>query len=311
MIYICNKIGSGKKAYIINQGFELIPLTEIKSFRRLNDDIKTKLIDNISEWRQEMDPENFLDDFIRHNKKFNLDYVISNFIFRYCINSDTILPSIIKEIKDIIISDTDIKENYLEVLTSIFRSFYFSLIKIIKIFPKLISLSHYFKITRQSLPEYIYLYRGFSKGTNIEILRTDRVDSISVNAILSTSINFNVARKFCGNEGTIWRILIHKSSFEKFKYSYISSERMTINEQNMSKDSPETEFLLNYGIILKHMTTEEIDEGADGFKYTLQTYLFLDYDISQLFSNFDICFNPKKLDDILKLIVSRDYLKDI
>jgi len=107
---------------------------------------------------------------------------------------------------------------------------------------------------------------------------------VTIHAILSTSIKLSVAYKFLSDDGgTIWKIMVKKTEYEKFKYSYLSDD-IVIDKDNISPDSPENEFILNYGIKLIHLETKEINDN--GKKFTLQTFAFADYDVYQTDSNY-------------------------
>ena len=178
-----------------------------------------------------------------------------------------------------------------------------TLIKLITSFPKLISLDNYFKITQQPHPENIFLYRGFVEGQNAEIL--EDVNSqlyssplVTIHAVLSTSIKLSVAYIFSSREGgTIWRIIVNKSKYEKFKYSYVSLD-IVINKYTIQYGTPENEFLLNYGIKLIHVETKQINDN--GKIFTLQTFAFHDYDVYQLDSDY-----------IKFLKINRDYINSL
>jgi hypothetical protein len=281
--------------YPYNKGIRLKPLIDITK----HEDYTSKLID----WKEEIDAGNFIEDFIRyHQSPIYLSYSISNFFFRFCINeNEANIPDLIREFSEYINENKEEDENLKEfimnegqttnILLLIITNFFEALIKTIELYPKkLISLSSYFQITDQEVPEYICLYRGFSKDRNQEIL--DYVEdnlnkTISINAMLSTSIKFITALGFCGDGGIIWRIIINKKSFEKFYYSYISPNHLTIDADTILDPRFEIEFLLNYGIQLRCISKlENQDDITSGNHYTLYTFLFMGYDVHQARSGF-------------------------
>jgi hypothetical protein len=203
--------------YPYNKGIRLKPLIDITK----HEDYTSKLID----WKEEIDAGNFIEDFIRyHQSPIYLSYSISNFFFRFCINeNEANIPDLIREFSEYINENKEEDENLKEfimnegqttnILLLIITNFFEALIKTIELYPKkLISLSSYFQITDQEVPEYICLYRGFSKDRNQEILNyveRNKHNTISINAMLSTSIKFITALGFCGDGGIIWRIIVY------------------------------------------------------------------------------------------------------
>jgi hypothetical protein len=260
------------------------------SLKNLYDSIKKNkaLPIHLLEWVEEYDADDFLELFNNKDLLYKLNYKISNFFFRNFQNINAQLPSLLIELKTILEEEEKDINEYKRILLICFETSK----KLITSYPKLISLDNYFKITRQEPPpENIFLYRGFYKGQNLEILddvnrqiSTSIFPLVTINAILSTSIKLSVAYKFSSNEGgTIWRIIVNKSKYENFKYSYLSSN-IVIKNDNISPDSPENEFILNYGIKLIHLETKEINDN--GKKFTLQTFAFADYDVYQSDSNY-------------------------
>jgi hypothetical protein len=237
------------------------------------------------EWVEEYDADDYLELFNNNDLLYKLNYKISNFFFRNFQNIDAELPNLLLEINNILIEEgKDINE-----LKRILKSCFEKTNILITSYPKLISLDRYFQITRQVHPEYICLYRGFYKGQNLEILNdVNRQIStsplVTIHAIFSTSIKLSVAYNFSSNEGgTIWKIIVYKSQYEKFKYSYLSND-IVIDKDNIGHNTPENEFILNYGIKLIHLETKQINDK--GKIFTLQTFAFADYDVYQTDSEY-------------------------
>lgn len=291
-----------------NKGIRLQPLIKITKHPLYTAEI--------TDWIHEIDAGNFIEDFIKfHKSPIYLSYSISNFFFRFCINeNEAEIPDLIHEFNEYI-DDNNEDENLQDfikkkspntnILLLIITNFFEALIKTIELYPKrLISLSSYFKLTSQEVPEYICLYRGFSKDRNREIL--DYVErnihkTISINAMLSTSIKFITALRFCGEGGIIWRIIINKMLYEKFYYSYISPNDLIINAESILDSSYEIEFLLNYGIQLRFISKLEDQYDITSDKhYTLYTFLFMGYDVHQAISGFQDLIRKK--DSILQRI---------
>jgi hypothetical protein len=254
---------------------------------------------HILEWVHEYDADDFLDLFRDKTLINKINYKISNFFFRNSLNIHAQLPSLLTELATMIKDERYSIDEFKRILLICFDT----LIKLITSYPKLISLDKYFKITEQPPPENIFLYRGFVEGQNAEILEdvNRQISSsplVTIHAVLSTSIKLSVAYNFSSKEGgTIWRIIVNKSKYEKFKYSYVSSY-IVINSETIKNGSPENEFLLNYGIKLIHVETKEIND--DGKIFTLQTFAFADYDVYQLDSDY-----------IRFLQINRDYINSI
>jgi hypothetical protein len=259
------------------------------SLKNLYDSIKKNkaLPTHLLEWVEEYDADDFLELFNNKDLLYKLNYKISNFFFRNFQNINAQLPSLLIELKTLLEEEQKDINEYKRILLICFETS----IKLITTYPKLVSLDNYFKITRQQPPENIFLYRGFSEGQNLEILddvnkqiSTSIFPLVTIHAILSTSIKLSVAYKFSSNEGgTIWRIIVNKSKYENFKYSYLSSD-VVINNDNISPNNPENEFILNYGIKLIHLETKQINDN--GKIFTLQTFAFADYDVYQTDSNY-------------------------
>jgi hypothetical protein len=245
--------------------------------------IKDRIKDRIKEWVYEDDADDFYEAFKEQN--FKLNYKISNFFFRRFINQDTNFPIILNDLIRIIRNEFNQIDEFKQILVLCIKSLIFLIIN----FKKLLSLEKYFMITEQKSPEYIILYRGFSYGFNTEIL--DEVNRqisttnslVTINAVLSTSIKLSVAINFSTDNGTIWRIIVNKEKFEKFKYSYLSSD-IEINKTTIQDISSENEFLLNYGIKLIYMESKEINHN--GKNLTIQTFTFDDYDTNDKDNHF-------------------------
>lgn len=279
---------------LFSDNIKLLSLTNLYEYIKYN---KATLMP-ILEWVQEYDADDFLDLFRDETLINKLNYKISNFFFRNFLNIHAQLPNLLIELKKMIIDEGGTIIEFKRILLICFDT----LIKLIKSYPKLISLDKYFKITKQPHPENIFLYRGFVQGQNAEILEdvnrqisTYQNPLVTIHAVLSTSIKLSVAYNFSSRGGgTIWRIIVNKSKYEKFKYSYLSSD-IIINKDTIRDSTPENEFLLNYGIKLIHVDTKEIND--DGKIFTLQTFIFADYDVYQLDSNY-----------IKFLQINRDYI---
>ena len=309
ILFIRKKILFGNvMLYPYNNGIRLQPLSDITKHEKYT----RELID----WKEEIDPGNFIEDFIKfHKSPIYLSYSISNFFFRFCINgNEAEIPDLIREFKEYIDEnkeDEKLKEfikqegQNTNILLLIITNFFEALIKTIELFPKrLISLSSYFKLTDQEPPEYICLYRGFSKDRNREILdyvERNKRKTISINAMLSTSIKFITALGFCGEGGIIWRIIINKMLYEKFYYSYISPNDLIIDAESILDPRFEIEFLLNYGIQLRFISKlqNQFDRTSNKH-YTLYTFLFMGYDVHQARSEFRDLIRKKE--SILKRI---------
>lgn len=258
------------------------------------DEKKAPTYDKMIEWTHDDDADEFYEAFTDRNIKLN--FKIANFFFRKYINQHAKIPSIVIELIRII-NEEPRQENDDDKLI-IFKKILISSIKILALLiinfnKRLYSLKKYFTITKQELPEYIILYRGFAYGHNNEILHdvnsqiSSKNSLVTIHSVLSTSIKLSVAIKFSTNNGTIWRIIVNKEKFEKFKYSYLS-EDIIIDKDNIINDSPENEFLLNYGIKLIDMGFKHIIHN--GMNLTIRTFTFDDYDIHQIDSNFkDFC----------------------
>lgn len=257
------------------------------------------ILSPILEWVEEYDADDFLDLFRDDKLLHKLNYKISNFFFRNFLNNHAQLPSLLTELATMIKDEGYSIDEFKRILLICFDT----LIKLITSYPKLISLDKYFKITKQDPPENIFLYRGFVEGQNAEILEdvNRQISSsplVTIHAVLSTSIKLSVAYKFSSNEGgTIWRIIVNKSKYEYFKYSYVSSD-IVINSETIINGTPENEFLLNYGIKLIHVETKQINDN--GKIFTLQTFAFVDYDVYQLDSDY-----------IKFLKINREYINSI
>jgi len=164
-------------------------------------------------------------------------------------------------------------------------------------------------IKKQKSPDYFNLYRGFNYKRykllldyvkkNIE----NKNDRITIPAILSSSIYFQTANRFASNEeeignNIIWIIKIKKEVFDKFKYSYLGTEQITLNIlENLNINNivtKEAEFLLNYGMILKFIKQ---DIKTDINK-TIYYFEFIDYDeksINDLKRNLNIHIDNTKI----------------
>ena len=268
---------------LFSDSIKLISLTNLYEFIKKN---KATLMP-ILEWVHEFDADDFFDLFRDKTLNNKLNYKISNFFFRNFLNINAQLPSLLTELATMIKDEEYSIDEFKRILLICFDT----LIKLITSYPKLISLDKYFQITHQTPPENIFLYRGFVQGQNAEILEdvnrqisTSQFPLVTIHAVLSTSIKLSVAYNFSSREGgTIWRIIVNKSKYEKFKYSYLSSD-IIINKDTIQDSTPENEFLLNYGIKLIHVDTKEIND--DGKIFTLQTFIFADYDVYQLDSDY-------------------------
>ena len=268
---------------LFSDNITLLSLTNLYSLIKIDRAILTTIL----EWVHEYDADDFWYLFRDNTTLINkLNYKISNFFFRNSLNVDAQLPSLLIELKNMIIDEGGTIFEFKRILLICFDT----LIILITSYPKLISLDKYFKITKQQPPpENIFLYRGFVQGQNAEILedvnrQLSSSPLVTIHAVLSTSIKLSVAYNFSSREGgTIWRIIVNKSKYEKFKYSYLSSD-IIINKDTIQDSTPENEFLLNYGIKLIDVDTKEIND--DGKIFTLQTFIFADYDVYQLDSNY-------------------------
>ena len=280
---------------LFSDSIKLKSLTNLYEFIKKN---KATLIP-ILEWVHEFDADDFFDLFRDKTLNNKLNYKISNFFFRNFLNINAQLPSLLTELATMIKDEEYSIDEFKRILLICFDT----LIKLITSYPNLISLDKYFQITHQTPPENIFLYRGFVQGQNAEILEdvNRQISSsplVTIHAVLSTSIKLSVAYNFSSREGgTIWRIIVNKSKYEKFKYSYVSSD-IVINRETIIPNTPENEFLLNYGIKLIHVETKEIFDN--GKKFTLQTFGFDDYDVYQLDSKY-----------IQFLQLNRDYIDRI
>ena len=230
---------------LFSDNIKLLSLTNLYEYIKYN---KATLMP-ILEWVQEYDADDFLDLFRDETLINKLNYKISNFFFRNFLNIHAQLPNLLIELKKMIIDEGGTIIEFKRILLICFDT----LIKLITSYPKLISLDKYFKITKQQPPpENIFLYRGFVQGQNAEILEdvnrqisTYQNPLVTIHAVLSTSIKLSVAYNFSSSEGgTIWRIIVNKSKYEKFKYSYLSSD-IIINKDTIKDSTPENEFLLN------------------------------------------------------------------
>ena len=281
---------------LFSDNITLLSLTNLYSLIKIDRAILTTIL----EWVHEYDADDFWYLFRDNTTLINkLNYKISNFFFRNFLNIHAQLPNLLIELKNMIIDEGGTIFEFKRILLICFDT----LIILITSYPKLISLDKYFQITHQTPPENIFLYRGFVQGQNAEILEdvNRQISSsplVTIHAVLSTSIKLSVAYNFSSSEGgTIWRIIVNKSKYEKFKYSYLSSD-IIINKDTIQHSTPENEFLLNYGIKLIHVDTKEIND--DGKIFTLQTFIFADYDVYQLDSDY-----------IKFLQINRDYINSI
>ena len=268
---------------LFSDNIRLLSLTNLYSFIGKN----KATLPILEEWVHEFDADDFFDLFRDKTLNNKLNYKISNFFFRNFLNINAQLPSLLTELATMINDEEYSIDEFKRILLICFDT----LIKLITSYPKLISLDKYFQITHQTPPENIFLYRGFAQGQNAEILKdvnrqisTSQFPLVTIHAVLSTSIKLSVAYNFTSREGgTIWRIIVNKSKYEKFKYSYVSSD-IVINIETIIPNTPENEFLLNYGIKLIHVETKVINDN--GKIFTLQTFAFHDYDVNQSDSDY-------------------------
>jgi hypothetical protein len=174
----------------------------------------------------------------------------------------------------------------------------------------LISLNQYF--LKSNNPDNnnidIYLYRGFQYLRYKPLL--DYIDTIEngkkieISCILSTSIYEHIAYNFLNPNDIrkiVWKIKVPLAKFDKFKYSYIlknwrdkRENSSIINLTNIDKTiMNESEFILNYGIILKLINKSVISKLLPSKTTTdtieLYEFEFIDYNTSpELLNKFNI-----------------------
>lgn len=161
------------------------------------------------------------------------------------------------------------------------------------------SLEDYFSLSKNTNNIDIYLYRGFQYSRYKPLLNyiDTNIDKeeILIPCILSTSIYEHIAYNFLNPNDTrkiVWKIKIPVKHFNKFKYSYVLKNyqdrynNSIINLTNIDKSIiKESEFILNYGIILKFINKQIILKQLPGKKESdkieLYEFEFVDYDTSK------------------------------
>jgi len=131
--------------------------------------------------------------------------------------------------------------------------------------------------------EELILYRGFNYSKYGKILEKTKLLNINEEFItccfMSTSVYEDTARRFIYNDdetdtenNIMWKINIPKSKYNKFYYSYLSSDKHYFNNPSAIKQK-EIEFLMNMNAKLKLIKKYE--------KYNISYYEweFVDYEI--------------------------------
>ena len=213
----------------------------------------------INEWTADNDFDDLLDMYNEEHKLY-IEYRlivailiiynrgdISKDEFTSQINSNTIILEFIKEITD----KNDEKDCH--KIKRIVDSLLFQiLLNICKLNSHLNSIPTYQKLFGIPIEtnDCISIFRGFNRERYkllFDNINTDINQRFSTPTFLSTSINLNTALRFTQQNGIIWHIVIPKTKYHLFRYTYLGKEKTDINDSRSLED----EILLNLNTILE------------------------------------------------------------